>query len=115
MQQPFGAQIPQKGNRRESSVRAAANPSIPVPGVRSPVLSISVLTSRSYTTSWVILTALEMQTESQRWLSFAGVAVEGGSGAAVLLVLSGYAVGVEGGHAHGDYPPLGMAVVALLF
>ena len=115
MQQPFGAQIPQKGNRRESSVRAAANPSIPVPGVRSPVLSISVLTSRSYTTSWVILTALEMQTESQRWLSFAGVAVEGGSGAAVLCVLGGYPVGVEGGHAHGDYPPLGMAVVALLF
>ena len=61
------------------------------------------------------LAALEMQTESQRWLSFAGVAVEGGSGAAVLLVLVGDSVGVEGCHADGDYPPLGMAVVALLF
>ena len=45
----------------------------------------------------------------------AGFAVEGSSGAAALLVLGRDAVGVEGGHADGDDPPLGVAVVALLF
>jgi hypothetical protein len=40
--------------------------------------------------------------------------VEGGSGAAMLLVLVHDSVGIKGGHSQRDDPPLGLAVVAFL-